>query len=66
MGDQKKVVLKEKGAAGINTWTEKKAHSLRAIAGTLVHTEYKRKYMKPEKSDADRITDCQLEDLVSD
>ena len=49
--DKKKVALREKGAAGINTWAEKKAHSLRVIAGTLVHTECRRKYTKPEKRD---------------
>ena len=51
LGDQEKVVLREKGAAGINTWAEKKAHSVRVIAGTLVHTECRRKYTKPEKRD---------------
>ena len=49
MGDQKKVVLREKRATGINTWAEKKAHSLRVIAITLVYTECRRKYTKPEK-----------------
>ena len=49
LGDQEKLVLREKGATGINTWAEKKAHFLRVIAGTLVHTECKRKYTKPEK-----------------
>ena len=51
LGDQEKVVLREKGAAGIKTWAEKKAHSLRVTAGTLVHTECRRKYIKPEKRD---------------
>ena len=51
LGDQEKVVLREKGAAGINTWAEKKAHSLRVIAGLLVHTKCRRKYTKPEKRD---------------
>ena len=27
-GDQEKVVLREKGASGINTWPEKKVHTL--------------------------------------
>ena len=43
LGDQEKVVLRKKGAAGISTWAGKKAHSLRVIAGTLVHTEYRHK-----------------------
>ena len=51
LGDQGKVVLREKGTASINTWAEKKAHSLRVTAGTLVHTECRRKYTKPEKRD---------------
>ena len=51
LDDQEKVVLREKWAAGIKTWAEKKAHSLRVIAGTLVHTECRRKYTKPEKRD---------------
>ena len=51
LGDQEKVVLREKGAAGINTWAETKAHSLRVTAATLVHTECRRKYTKPEKRD---------------
>ena len=49
LGDQEKVVLREKGAAGINTWAEMKAHSLRVTAGTLVHIECRTKYTKPEK-----------------
>ena len=44
-------MLRKKGAVGINTWAEKKVHSLRVIAGTLVNTEYRRKYIKPEKTD---------------
>ena len=51
LGDQEKVVLIEKGAAAINTQAEKKAHSLRVIAGILVRTECRRKYTKPEKRD---------------
>ena len=31
---------------------EKKGHSLRVIAETLVHTACRRKYAKPEKSEA--------------
>ena len=57
LGDQEKVVLREIGAAGINTWAGKKAHSLRVIAGTLVHTECRRKYTKPEKRDNPPKTD---------
>ena len=45
------VALGNKGAAGVNTWADKKGHSLGVIAGTLVHTECRRKYAKPEKSD---------------
>ena len=53
LGDQEKVVLREKGAAGINTW----AHSLRVIAGTPVHTECRRKHTRPEKRDNPPKTD---------
>ena len=55
--DQEKVVLREKRAAGINTWAEKKAQSLQVIAGTLVYTECRRKYTKPEKRDDPPKTD---------
>ena len=57
LGAQAKVVLREKGAAGINAWAEKKAHFLRVIAGTLVHTECRRKYTKPEKRENPPKTD---------
>ena len=50
-GDQEKVVSREKGASGINTWSAKKAHTLQVIAGTPVHTECRRKYTMPEKRD---------------
>ena len=55
--DKKKVALREKGAAGINTWAEKKAHSLRVVPGTLVHTECRREYTKLEKRDNPPKTD---------
>ena len=57
MGEQEKVALREKEAVGINTWAEKKAYSLWVIAGTLVHTECRRKYTKPEKRDTPPKTD---------
>ena len=57
LDDQEKVVLREKRAAGINTWAEKKAHPLQVIAGTLVYTECRRKYTKPEKRDDPPKTD---------
>ena len=44
-------MFRDKGVAGIYTKAEKKGHSLQVVAGTLVHAECRRKYMKPEKSD---------------
>ena len=49
--------MKEKGTAAINILAEKKAHSLRVIAGTLVYTECRRKYTKPERRDNPPKTD---------
>ena len=50
LNDQEKVLLRDKGSAGINTQAQKKDHSLRVIAGTLVLTKRKRKYTKVENS----------------
>ena len=52
LDDEEKVELRVRGAAGINAWAEKKGQSLRVVSGTVVHTECRRKYTKPEKSDA--------------
>ena len=52
LGDEEKVELRGKGAAGINVWAEKKGQSLRVVSGTVVYTERRRKYTEPEKSDA--------------
>ena len=49
LGDKEKVVLSDK--ACIDTWAAKKGHSLRVIVMTFVHSECRRKYTKPEKSD---------------
>ena len=57
LDEQEKVVLREEGEAGINTWAEKIAQSLRVVAGTLVHTACRRKYTKPEKRDNPPIID---------
>ena len=51
LGDQEKAVLRKKGTTSINTWAEKKGHSLPVIAGTLLHTECIRKYAKPKTID---------------
>ena len=50
-------MLRGKQAAGINTWAEKKAHSLRVVAGTVLHTECRRIYTKLEKRDNPPKTD---------
>ena len=50
LGNQEKAVLRNKGAASINTWTEKKGHCLQVIAGTLVQTECIKKYIKSKAS----------------
>ena len=49
-GDEETVALRDKGTAGINTWAEKQGPPLRVVAGTVVHTECRRKYTKPETS----------------
>ena len=57
LGDQENIVLRDSGVSGINTGAEKKAHSLQVIVGTLVHTECRKKYIKPEKSDVNTKAD---------
>lgn len=63
LGNQEKAVLRNKEAASINTWAEKKGHSLGVVAGTLAQTECIRIYTKsktidvpPQVDSAKRLT----------
>ena len=48
LGDQPTVVIKEKGATGINTASESYADNLHVKAGDIVHQQCRKDYCKPQ------------------